>query len=129
MERSFRSIRKLGGSVTVAACLAAPALAQEEPMLEEVVVSGIRGSLLSAASIKENAGGVVDAISAEDMGKFPDSNVAESLQRVTGVAITAAAGALDSSSPFVAWARNLTRSPSTIVCWPRRIPAANLALM
>lgn len=92
MERSFRSIRKLGGSVTVAACLAAPALAQEEPMLEEVVVSGIRGSLLSAASIKENAGGVVDAISAEDMGKFPDSNVAESLQRVTGVAITRGRG-------------------------------------
>jgi TonB-dependent receptor len=37
--------------------------------------------------IKRDSAGVVDAISAEDMGKFPDTNLAESLQRITGVSI------------------------------------------
>lgn len=54
---------------------------------EEIVVTGIRSSLERAADIKRNGKGVVDAISAEDIGKFPDSNLAESLQRVTGVSI------------------------------------------
>lgn len=54
---------------------------------DEVVVTGIRASLERSLDIKRNAKGIVDAISAEDMGKFPDSNLAESLQRVTGVSI------------------------------------------
>ena len=60
---------------------------EDNGVLEEVVVTGIRGSLSRARDIKRNATGIVDAISAEDIGKFPDQNVAESLQRVTGVAI------------------------------------------
>ncbi|NEM13134.1 MAG: TonB-dependent receptor plug domain-containing protein, partial [Xanthomonas perforans] len=52
-----------------------------------MVVTGIRASLDRAISIKRNSAGVVDAISAEDIGKFPDTNLAESLQRVTGVSI------------------------------------------
>lgn len=66
---------------------AAPHAAAQDIDLEEVVVTGIRSSLERAADIKRNADGVVDAISAEDIGKFPDSNLAESLQRVTGVSI------------------------------------------
>jgi len=54
---------------------------------EEVVVTGIRASLQRAMDIKRDSAGVVDAISAEDIGKFPDSNLAESLQRITGIAI------------------------------------------
>ena len=54
---------------------------------EEIVVTGIRASLREAVDIKRNAQGVVDAISAEDIGKFPDTNLAESLQRITGVSI------------------------------------------
>lgn len=61
-------------------------LAQEGPV-EEVVVTGIRASLERAMDIKREASGVVDAISAEDIGKFPDTNLAESLQRITGVSI------------------------------------------
>jgi iron complex outermembrane receptor protein len=53
----------------------------------KVVVSGIRASLTSSLMTKRNQDGVVDAVSAEDAGKFPDTNVAESLQRVTGVQI------------------------------------------
>ncbi len=55
--------------------------------IEEVVVTGIRSSLQRASDIKRNATGVVDAISAEDIGVFPDTNLAESLQRITGVSI------------------------------------------
>jgi TonB-dependent receptor len=55
--------------------------------LQEIVVTGIRASLERAMDIKRDADVVVDSISAEDIGKFPDANVAESLQRITGVAI------------------------------------------
>ena len=55
---------------------------------EDIVVTGIRASLDRAIDIKRNSAGVVDAISAEDIGKFPDTNLAESLQRITGVSIS-----------------------------------------
>src|SRR5690606_829335 len=63
------------------------ALAQDNGNIEEIVVTGIKGSLQRAMDIKRDAKGVVDAISAEDIGKFPDTNLAESLQRITGVSI------------------------------------------
>jgi iron complex outermembrane receptor protein len=55
--------------------------------LEEVVVTGIRASLRESIDTKRNATAFVDAISAEDVGKFPDKNVAEALQRVPGIVI------------------------------------------
>ena len=66
-----------------------PAYAQDdEPVIEEIIVEGgIRGSLKASMDIKRDSRGVVDAISAEDIGKFPDANLAESLQRITGVSI------------------------------------------
>jgi len=66
-----------------------PVFAQDQSAneLEEVVVTGIRGSLKQSMETKRDASGVVDAISAEDIGKFPDTNLAESLQRITGVSI------------------------------------------
>jgi len=67
-------------------------LAQEAPELEEVVVTGIRSSLKQSLDVKRDASQIVDAISAEDVGKFPDANVAESLQRITGVAIDRSGG-------------------------------------
>jgi TonB-dependent receptor len=57
------------------------------PVLEEVVVTGIRSSLQRSMDVKRDGQGVVDAISAEDIGKMPDTNLAESLQRITGVSI------------------------------------------
>jgi len=60
--------------------------------LEEVVVQGIRGSLQRSMDVKRDGSGVVDAISSEDIGKFPDQNVAESLQRITGVSIDRSGG-------------------------------------
>ncbi len=64
------------------------ALAQDGlDQLEEVEVVGIRASLKQALNVKRFSNSIVDAISSEDMGKFPDRNVAESLQRVPGVTI------------------------------------------
>ncbi|MDG2091703.1 MAG: TonB-dependent receptor, partial [SAR86 cluster bacterium] len=60
---------------------------EEEAAVEEVVVTGIRSSLKNAIDIKRKNVGVVDAITAEDIGKFPDGNLAESLSRIVGVAI------------------------------------------
>jgi len=53
----------------------------------DIVVTGIRGSLQAAASIKRNSDQVVDAIVAQDIGKFPDPTVASALQRVPGVQV------------------------------------------
>jgi len=54
---------------------------------DDIVVTGVRASLERSIAIKRNSTGIVDAISAEDIGKFPDTNLAESLQRITGVSI------------------------------------------
>ena len=55
--------------------------------VEEVVVTGIKRSLLDAIDIKRSNTGIVDAITTEDFGKFPDNNLAESLARLVGVGI------------------------------------------
>jgi len=60
--------------------------------VQTVVVSGLRQSLASSMNLKRNADGIVDGIVAEDIGKFPDTNLAESLQRISGVSIDRAIG-------------------------------------
>ncbi len=76
-------------SAILAAILAQSVAAQEsEPLLEEIVVTGIRSSLNKALDIKRDSTQIVDSIVAEDIGKFPDNNVVEALQRVTGVQTT-----------------------------------------
>jgi iron complex outermembrane receptor protein len=55
---------------------------------QDIIVTGFRQSLDNALLIKRQEVGVVDTILAEDVGKFPDQNLAESMQRVPGVAIT-----------------------------------------
>ena len=56
--------------------------------VEVIQVRGIRGSVVKSLNTKRYANSIVDAVTAEDIGKFPDQNVAESLQRITGVSIT-----------------------------------------
>lgn len=60
--------------------------------IEEIVVTGIRQSLTKAADIKRESLQIVDAIVAEDIGKFPDNNVVEALQRVSGIQVTGRGG-------------------------------------
>jgi iron complex outermembrane receptor protein len=80
-------------ALTVMALAINSAYAQGAPApVEQVVVTGLRASLESALKNKRDDNGIVDVIKAEDMGKFPDTNLAESLQRVPGVVIDRDAG-------------------------------------
>lgn len=78
----------VAAATSVSAAVPAQERADQAAPLEEVVVSGFRQSLQQAAEIKREADVVADVISAEDIGKFPDQNLADSLQRITGVQIT-----------------------------------------
>ena len=60
--------------------------------VDDIVVTGFRASLQNALNIKRREAGVVDAISAEDIADFPDTNLAESIQRIPGVSIDRDAG-------------------------------------
>ena len=102
-SRRLRAPISIGGSLLALAVAGTPALAQDDtgaadPVAAqdasqgtsgegEIVVTGIRASLQQSMNLKREGQGVIDAISAEDIGKFPDTNLAESLQRITGVSI------------------------------------------
>jgi TonB-dependent receptor len=73
---------------TAAPDAAPPAPADDQAASSgDIVITGVRASLERSIAIKRNSNGIVDAISAEDIGKFPNTNLAESLQRITGVSI------------------------------------------
>lgn len=78
--------KKILTTAIAAASFSGFAYAQDDSV-EEVMVTGIRASVAQAMDTKRNAVGVVDAISSEDIGKMPDTNLAESLQRITGLSI------------------------------------------
>jgi TonB-dependent receptor len=83
------------------ASMMVPAFAQENPQspttdvgqpqaaapAQTVVVTGIRASMQSTLNLKRNSDGIVDGIVADDIGKFPDTNLAEAVQRISGVSI------------------------------------------
>lgn len=72
--------------------VAPPAAAAHPNTLDAVVVTGFRASLESALNKKREDNAIVDVIKAEDIAKFPDTNIAEALQRVPGVVIDRDAG-------------------------------------
>ena len=80
------------GLLVGSAVLTMPALAQEEVAKEEQVevieIRGIRASQEANLNAKRFSNAVVDVVTAEDIGKFPDKNVAESLSRITGVGVS-----------------------------------------
>ncbi|WP_347329463.1 TonB-dependent receptor [Marinimicrobium locisalis] len=92
-KRRLADAVRLGSSTLVSAALLwhGSAFAQsevpDEPLLEEIVVSGQRSSIQSAQLIKQNAEQIVDSIVADDIGKLPDRSVTETLQRIPGVTI------------------------------------------
>lgn len=65
---------------------------EQATTVDEVVVTGFRGSLAQALNVKRREAGAVDVIVAEDIADFPDQNLAEAIQRIPGVAITRDAG-------------------------------------
>ncbi|GAO80589.1 TonB-dependent receptor [Sphingopyxis sp. C-1] len=92
--RSIRTLTRLACGASLAVIAAAPAWAQDvtaadEPVAsaDEIVVTGFRASLGAALNVKRESVAAVDAIVAEDIAKFPDQNLAESLQRIPGITI------------------------------------------
>lgn len=94
--------------------------ARDEAGLEEIVVTGIRYSLARSVAVKRDADVISDAIAAEDIGKFPQQNMAESLQRITGVQITRSKG----EGQLVS-VRGLDPKFSQILYNGRQLPAAS----
>lgn len=91
MKNFHKSV--LAASVSIMAmATAAPALAQDSNAVEQVVVTGIRASLLQSIESKRRADAIIDVVTAEDVGKFPSSNVAEALTIVPGVTVDRAFG-------------------------------------
>ena len=97
MDHSKRHQERAGGEVLARAIATALLLApgailaqQGAPRtenLEEVIVTGIRAGMRDSLEVKRESIQVVDAISAEDVGDFPDKNIGEAIQRVPGVQI------------------------------------------
>ena len=117
-----RTVVAAAVSSTLAMGAAIPAYAQEGEALEfeEVVVTGIRKSLNRASEIKENSDAFVDAISAEGIGDFPDTNLAEALQRISGVAIDRSNG----EGEFVS-VRGFGPEFNTVLLNGRQLPTTN----
>ena len=78
----------LAQAATPAANQTVPAPTTGATSLQEIVVTGIRGSLERALQIKKISLGVVDAISAEDIGQFPDSSIGEAMERIPGISVS-----------------------------------------
>jgi TonB-dependent receptor len=72
---------------SAAAPATSTAVPVDDTVVQKVVVSGLRNSLSTSLNLKRKADGIVDGIVAADIGKFPDTNLAESLQRISGVSI------------------------------------------
>ncbi|WP_447756081.1 TonB-dependent receptor [Sphingopyxis fribergensis] len=92
-------VTALASAITLPAAAqesAAPAATSEENP-NDIIVMGIRKNLESAQNRKRNADTVVDSITAEDIGSFPDKSVAEALQRVPGITVVRFAGTDDTA--------------------------------
>lgn len=70
----------------------APHVYAQSESIEEIQVTGFRASIAKSLDTKREAAGTVDAITSSDIAEFPDNNLAESLQRIPGVAITRSGG-------------------------------------
>ena len=88
------SIRRTAVSLAVAAALPgammlpSAVLAQDEAgagVIEEIITTGFRSSLRNSMLMKQNSESIVEAITAEDIGKLPDASIAESMARLPGL--------------------------------------------
>ncbi len=104
-------------SVTVSQVYAQDEASQDEPssdsVMEEIVVTGMRQSLQTAQDLKRDSATVIDSITAEDLGSFPDKSIAEALQRVAGITVNRFAASSDtahfSAEPSGVIVRGLTQ--------------------
>jgi len=105
-----------------AAAMAQSAADTDASDLDTVSVTGIRGSLQSSMNLKRDTVGVLDGIIAEDIGKFPDTNLAESMQRISGVSIDRTLSGEGSKVTV----RGIGADFNQVLLNGRQMPAANL---
>ena len=93
--RNHHHMRRSALALGIALIFAGPAFAQDAGKdddkakeLDKVVVTGVRGSVIKAQEIKQEADQIVDSVTAEDIGALPDRSVTETLKRVSGVTVT-----------------------------------------
>ncbi len=91
-SKTLIKLALIAGSAIVAPTAAWAQDAAADVPADEIVVTGFRQSLQAAINLKKNSVAAVDAIVAEDIAKFPDQNLAESLQRIPGISISRDAG-------------------------------------
>lgn len=93
MKAQRKAFRKTLLASSISSCLLASVYVQaQEGPVEEVVITGVYASQKNAVNTKRSAASVVDAISAEDIGKLPDVTIADSLQRIPGIQVERTAG-------------------------------------
>ena len=95
---------------------------EQAQQIDTVVVTGIRQSMSTSMNLKRQQHGVVDGIVAEDIGKFPDTNLAESMQRISGVSIDRSMG--EGSKVTV---RGVGPDFNLVLLNGRQMPASTLA--
>jgi len=88
VQNTLRTRRKLLASL-ISSCIATSAMAADDEGRneEEVIVRGFKSALTTSLDLKRNSTQLLEAVTAEDIGKMPDQNIAESLQRLTGIQI------------------------------------------
>jgi iron complex outermembrane receptor protein len=130
-RNAFLRTALLGSACLFATMTVVPAaLAADEEALETVVVTGLRESLQRNLDIKREASGLVDAITMEDIGKFPDSNLAAAMMRIPGVTITragamAGSGIATTGQATEVTVRGMGPSFNETLFNGRKIPSAN----
>lgn len=87
LSRSASALAIIAGIGSATTVNAQETTDSDTEIANEIIVTGVRASLDRSIDLKRNSSGIVDGISAEEIGKFPDTNLAESLQRITGVSI------------------------------------------
>src|SRR3546814_6279903 len=116
--------RALTGAATLAIIggMSATAYAQDAaPADDSIVVTGIRASLESAQERKRTADAIVDSIVADDIGKLPDSNTTEALQRISGIQISRDRGEGGSrSEEHTSELQSLMRTSSAVFCLKKK---------
>src|SRR5215831_19647514 len=88
-RRRRREIGQVAGCAIFLAANGGAALAQQpaaDDSIEEVVVTGLRKSIQDSINIKKQDSSIVEAVSAEDIGKLPDASIAEAIGRLPGIA-------------------------------------------
>ena len=88
LRNAIKAVNRSAAIYGTAATLALTGVsASAQEVVDEVIVTGIRGALKQGLDTKRAADAVVDSIASEDIGKFPDKNIAESLQRIPGIQV------------------------------------------